>query len=157
MILANSRKPIIILMADDDSDDCLLAQEALAHINMEHEVHTVSDGMAVMDYLHRHGLYESFKNKPLPGLILLDLNMPRMSGLDALREIKSDPLLRRIPIVILTTSELEKDIQQSYDLGANSFVTKSVSFSSLVETVEEIGKYWLEVVQLPPQSLPPRS
>lgn len=135
----------------------MLAQEALAHINMEHEVHTVSDGMALMDYLHRRGSFESFKNSPLPGLILLDLYMPRMSGLDALREIKSDPLLRRIPTVILTTSELEEHIQQSYDLGANSFIPKSVTYSSLAEKVEEIGKYWLEVVQLPPETLPTRS
>lgn len=155
--MANLRKPIIILMADDDSEDCMLAQEALAHINMEHEVHTVPDGAALMDYLHRRGLYEAFKDRPLPGLILLDLNMPRMSGFDALQKIKSDPLLRRIPTVILTSSEMEKDIQHSYDLGANSFVTKSVTFNSLVDVVEEIGKYWLEVVQLPPETPPSRS
>jgi CheY-like chemotaxis protein len=149
------RKPIIILMADDDSEDCMLAQEALAHVNMEHEVHTVPDGVALMDYLHRRGLYESFQGRPLPGLILLDLNLPRMSGMEALRQIKSDPLLRRIPTVVLTTSEMEEDVQRSYDFGANSFVTKSVTFSSLVEVVEEIGKYWLEVVQLPPEKLSP--
>ncbi len=154
--MANVRKPIIILMADDDSEDCMLAQEALAHINMEHEVHTVSDGAVLMDYLYRRGSYATLKDKPLPSLILLDLNMPRMSGLDALQKIKSDPLLRRIPTVILTSSEMEEDIQQSYDFGANSFVTKSVTYNSLVEVVEEIGKYWLEVVQLPPERPPTR-
>ncbi len=155
--MANPRKPIIILMADDDSEDCMLAQEALAHINMEHEVHTVPDGAALMDYLYRRAPYEALKDRPLPGLILLDLNMPRMSGMDALQKIKSDPLLRRIPTVVLTSSEMEEDVQQSYDFGANSFVTKSVTYNSLVDVVEEIGKYWLEVVQLPPEMLPPRS
>lgn len=155
--MANLRKPIIILMADDDSEDCMLAQEALAHVNIEHEVHAVPDGAALMDYLHRRGPYEAFKDRPLPGLILLDLNMPRMSGFDALQKIKSDPLLRRIPTVILTSSEMEKDVQHSYDLGANSFVTKSVTFNSLVDVVEEIGKYWLEVVQLPPETPSTRS
>ena len=144
-------------MADDDSDDCLLAQEALAQIDLEHELHTVQDGEALMDYLYRRGSYTSLKNRSLPGLILLDLNMPRKSGMEALQEIKSDPSLRRIPTVILTTSEMEQDVEQSYDFGANSFVTKSVSFNSLVEVVEEIGKYWLEVVQLPPETLPPHS
>lgn len=151
------RKPIIILMADDDSDDRLLAQEALTHIDLDHEVHTVADGEALMDYLHRRGSYESMKEKPLPGLILLDLNMPRMSGLDALQEIKLDPMFRRIPTVILTTSNTKEDVHMSYDMGANSYVTKSVTFESLVDVVEEIGKYWLEVVQLPPELPPSRT
>lgn len=107
----------------------------------------------LMSYLQRKNEFTHLKNVPLPGLILLDLNMPKKSGLEALREIKADPQLRRIPIVILTTSETEEDVFKSYDSGASSFVTKSLGFSSLGEVVEEIGKYWLEFVELPPDSL----
>lgn len=155
--MTDSRKPIIILLVDDDSEDRMLAQEALTHIPMDHQVHAVPDGFTLMDYLRRQGAFAELKDKPLPSLILLDLNMPGMSGMEALQEIKADPLFRRIPIVILTTSELKEDVQQSYDLGANSFITKSVTYNNMVEVVEEIGKYWLEVVQLPPETLPTRS
>jgi CheY-like chemotaxis protein len=139
-------------MADDDEDDCLLAQEALAHLDLDLQLDIVSDGEALLNYLRRQSPYESLKGLPLPSLILLDLNMPRKSGLEALREIKSDPQLRRIPIVILTTSEVEDDVYESYDQGANSYITKSVTLTSLVEVVEEIGKYWLEIVELPPET-----
>lgn len=157
MILTDLRRPLIILLADDDTEDRMLAQEALTHLPMEHHVHTVPDGLTLMDYLRRQGAFADLRDKPLPSLILLDLKMPGLSGLEALQQIKTDPLLRRIPTVILTTSELEEDIQQSYDLGANSFITKSVTYASLVELVEEIGRYWLEVVQLPPETLPPHT
>ena len=99
-----------------------------------------------MDYLHRQNGYE---NAVLPSLILLDLNMPRKSGFEALQEIKSDPKLRRIPVVILTTSKAEEDIVRSYDLGVNSFIVKPVTFEALVETVRELGKYWFQIVELP--------
>lgn len=154
--MGNSHKSITILMADDDADDCLLAREALANTDLPHQLDIVSDGVLLMDYLYRRNRYEALKGTPLPGLILLDLNMPYKGGLDVLREIKADPHLRRIPVVILTSSETEADVYDSYDMGASSFVTKSVTMTSLVDVVYEIGKYWLEVVELPPE-LPNRS
>ncbi|MCH8020946.1 response regulator [candidate division KSB1 bacterium] len=101
-----------------------------------------------MDYLHQKGQYS---NAPRPGLILLDLNMPRKDGREALKEIKSDPALRQIPIVVLTTSQAEEDIFRSYDLGANSFISKPVTFNGLVEAIKDLGKYWFAVVDLPPE------
>ena len=101
-----------------------------------------------MDYLHQKGQY---RNAPRPGLILLDLNMPRKDGREALKEIKSDPGLRQIPIVVLTTSQAEEDIFRSYDLGANSFISKPVTFNGLVEAIKDLGKYWFAVVDLPPE------
>jgi CheY-like chemotaxis protein len=102
-----------------------------------------------MDYLRRRGRYSELNGEPLPGLILLDLNMPRKDGREALKEIKADPILRRVPIVVLTTSKAEEDILRSYDLGVNSYVTKPVTFKSLVELVKVLGQYWFEVVKLP--------
>ena len=141
---------IIILIADDDQDDRLLAQEALGKVNIPHRLDMVSDGEMLMDYLYRRGEFERLQNKPLPSLILLNLKMPKKSGLEILRELKSDVQLRRIPIVVLTSSETQEDVYASYDSGANSFIAKSVAFSSLVDIFEEIGKYWLEIVELPP-------
>ncbi len=155
--MGDARKPIIILMADDDADDCLLAQEALEDIDTVERLDFVGDGEALMDYLHRTDAFTYLKDTPLPALILLDLNMPRKGGLEALREIKSEPALRRIPIVILTMSETEEDVYESYDNGATSFITKSVTLSSLVDVVAEIGKYWLEIVELPPESATKRT
>ncbi|HUH03456.1 MAG TPA: response regulator, partial [Kofleriaceae bacterium] len=104
----------------------------------------------LMDYLHRRGRYADPAESPRPGLILLDLNMPRKDGREALREIKADPTLSDIPVVILTTSKAEEDIARSYRDGANSFITKPVSFAALIEVVQTLGKYWLQIVDLPP-------
>lgn len=143
-------KMITILLADDDPDDRKLTQDAFMENRLANEFHAVEDGEELMDYLHRRGRYESLREDPLPGLILLDLNMPRKDGREALREIKADPDLRRIPIVVLTTSKAEEDIVRTYDLGVNSYVTKPVTFKSLVELVRILGRYWFEVVELPP-------
>lgn len=140
---------VTILMADDDEDDCMLAREALAESRLANELHIVNDGEELMDYLHHRGLYANKSRAPRPGLILLDLNMPKKDGREALREIKADPHLRKIPIVILTTSKAEEDIYSSYDLGANSFIIKPVTFATLVEIMKTIGKYWFEIVELP--------
>ena len=113
----------------------------------------MEDGEELMDYLHRRGKYELLRTEPLPGLILLDLNMPRKDGREALKEIKANPNLRRIPIVVLTTSKAEEDIVRSYDLGVNSYVTKPVTFKSLVELIKVLGRYWFEVVELPPKEI----
>ncbi len=143
------RTVLTILMADDDEDDCLLAQEALTESCLANNLYIVCDGEQLMDYLYRRGKYSDIDLSPRPGLILLDLNMPKKDGREALKQIKADANLRRIPIVILTTSKADEDIYRSYDLGANSFITKPVTFSGLVEVMKTIGKYWFEIVELP--------
>jgi len=143
-------KMITILLADDDPDDRELTQDAFAENRLVNVLHCVEDGEELMEYLRRQGRYSDQKDAPLPGLILLDLNMPRKDGREALKEIKADPELRRIPIVVLTTSKAEEDILRTYDLGVNSYVTKPVTFKSLVELIKVLGRYWFEVVELPP-------
>ena len=144
-------KMITILLADDDPDDRQLTQDAFAENRLANILHCVDDGEELMDYLHRRGKYDRLRGEALPGLILLDLNMPRKDGREALKEIKADPELRRIPIVVLTTSKAEEDILRSYDLGVNSYVTKPVTFRSLGELIKILGRYWFEVVELPPR------
>src|SRR5687767_11544146 len=146
-------RPIVILLADDDEEDRMLAADALAESRVVNDLRFVEDGDELLDYLYHRGRYEDPQSSPAPGLILLDLNMPRKDGREALREIKLDPDLRRIPIVVLTTSKAEEDIYRTYDLGANSFITKPVSFEGLVAVMREIGRYWIEIVELPPNSL----
>ncbi len=142
-------RPITILMADDDRDDCLLVKDAFKESRLANDLRFVEDGEELMDYLYHRGKYADAKMSPRPGLILLDLNMPRKDGREALGEIKSDHDLRSIPIVILTTSKQEEDILRSYDVGANSYITKPVTFKELVEVMKFLGKYWLEIVELP--------
>jgi CheY-like chemotaxis protein len=136
-------------MADDDEDDCMLASEALIESNMQHQLHIVKNGEELMDYLYQRGKYTNPENEAPPGLILLDLNMPKKDGREALKEIKTNPTFRQIPVVIFTTSKAEEDIQLSYYLGANSFIIKPVTFASLVEVMKSIGKYWFDTVELP--------
>jgi CheY-like chemotaxis protein len=138
-----------ILMADDDEDDCMLVREALAESRLQNHLNIVTDGEELMDYLHQRGAYANPQIAPRPGLILLDLNMPRKDGREALQEIKADPQLRQIPVVVMTTSSSEDDINYIYGLGANSFIIKPVTFASLVEVMRTIEKYWLEIVELP--------
>lgn len=145
------KKSVIILMADDDPDDRLLTQEALEESRLTNRLYFVEDGEDLLDYLFRRGKYSDIKSSPRPGIILLDLNMPKKDGREALKEIKADPNLRQIPIVVLTTSKAEDDIYRSYDLGANSFITKPATFESLVEVMKNVGKYWFEIVELPPE------
>ena len=140
---------ISILIADDDPDDRELTRDALTECRLANHVQFVEDGEDLMNYLHRRGSYESLAGTPLPGLILLDLNMPRKDGREALKEIKESPELRRIPIVVLTTSKADEDILRTYDLGVNSYITKPVTFDSLVDTVKILGRYWFEIVELP--------
>ncbi len=143
------RTPIIILMADDDPDDRMFAREALEESRVVNELRFVEDGEELLEYLNRTGRYVEPGSAPRPGVILLDLNMPRKDGREALAEIKGHPSLRRIPIVILTTSRSEEDIVHSYDLGVNSFITKPVTFEGLVEVMKALGRYWIEIVELP--------
>lgn len=141
-------KTINILIADDDPDDRLMAREALVQSHSPSLINFVEDGEELLDYLYRRGKFQN-REDSLPDLILLDLNMPRKSGVEALQEIKSDNTLRHIPIVVLTTSKEEEDIYRTYDLGVNSFITKPITYESLVNTMRILGKYWFEVVQLP--------
>jgi CheY-like chemotaxis protein len=147
--MTKSRQPITLLMADDDADDCMLTRDALENGRLANEMRFVSDGDELLDYLYRRGRYARPSSAPRPGLILLDLNMPRKDGREALAEIKADPDLRRIPIVVLTTSKAEEDILRSYDLGVNSFITKPVTFEGLVDAMRTLKKYWFEIVELP--------
>jgi CheY-like chemotaxis protein len=147
--MKTGRKSITILLAEDDADDRMLVAEAVAEGRLVNDFRFVEDGEELMDYLHHRGKYADESQAPRPGLILLDLNMPRKDGREALREIKADPSLRQIPVVVLTTSKAEEDVFRSYDLGANSFVTKPVTFKSLVDLMKNLGRYWLEIVELP--------
>jgi len=140
--------PALILLADDDSDDRLLIRDALEESQWRGELRCVENGEELLDYLLRRGAYKD-GNPPRPGLILLDLNMPRKDGRQALHEIKADAALRRIPVVVLSTSKADADIEKSYDLGANSFIPKPVRFAELVNVIRQLGQYWFGTVQLP--------
>ena len=142
-------QPIVILMADDDEDDILLTQKALQKGKLLNTLYSVQDGEELLDYLFQRGAYSDPATSPRPGLVLLDLNMPKKDGREALKEIKSNADLRDIPIVVFTTSKAEEDIYRSYQLGVNSFITKPVTFESMIEVMQALGKYWFEVVTLP--------
>ncbi len=143
----------LILLADDDEEDRELTREAMAEARLNNELRCVADGVELMDYLQRRGEYgEGGRDATRPGIILLDLNMPRMDGREALAAIKNDPALRHIPVVVLTTSKAEKDIVRTYELGVNSFITKPVTFDGLVEVVRGFSRYWFEIVELPGES-----
>jgi CheY-like chemotaxis protein len=142
---------ITVLMAEDDPDDRLLTRQAMEKGDLGVDLRFVEDGEELVDYLRRRGKYADSRTSPRPRLILLDLNMPRKDGREALREIKTDPVLRDIPIVILTTSRAEEDIARTYSLGANSYITKPARFSSFVSVMKTLGKYWLGIVELPHQ------
>ncbi|GAC1463101.1 MAG: response regulator [Isosphaeraceae bacterium] len=144
-----STKSITILMADDDADDRMMAKEALDESLLANEIRFVEDGVELLAYLRRQGKYAAPDAAPRPGLVLLDLNMPRMDGREALRQIKADPELRRIPVVVMTTSSSEEDIYRTYDLGVSSYIAKPVSFEGLVDVMRCLGQYWFDIVALP--------
>ena len=152
MMMQDKHKiPITILICDDDEDDRALTRQALEDAHISNDLRFVEDGEQLLDYLYQRGGYSGETGAaPRPGLILLDLNMPKMDGREALQRIKGDPTLVDIPIVILTTSGLDADVIRSYRLGVNSFITKPVTFSGLVDAMNVLGRYWLEIVELPP-------
>jgi CheY-like chemotaxis protein len=138
-------------MADDDSDDRRLTQEAFEEGRLINDLRFVENGEQLLDYLRKEGKYAPPTEAPRPGLILLDLNMPRKDGRTVLKELKTDPELRQIPVVILTTSKADEDIYKSYDLGVNSYIVKPVTFEALVDILQTLEKYWFEIVELPPE------
>jgi CheY-like chemotaxis protein len=142
-------KTQVVLMAEDDSDDRLLAQEAIKEAGMDCELRFVENGAELVDYLRRQNRFTAPANSPRPNLILLDLNMPRKDGREALMDIKADPELRKIPVVVFTTSKSDTDIAKIYELGANSFISKPTAFEALVKVMRAIGQYWFDVVLLP--------
>ena len=147
--MQDDNNKIRILMAEDDPDDRLLFQDALDEIRFGNHIDYVENGQELLDYLNRKGNYEALKGTPLPGLVLLDLNMPIKDGREALKEIKETPELKRVPIVVLTTSSADEDVVKSYDLGVNSFITKPVTFDSMVHAVQTVTDYWFQVVRKP--------
>jgi len=142
-------RPVTILMADDDPDDRQMTKEAFAESKLANDLRFVEDGVDLLDYLYRRGKYEDPESSPRPSIILLDLNMPRKDGREALKEIKSDPRFRSIRVIVMTTSKLEEDIVRSYNLSAASYITKPITFEALVEVIRTLGRYWLEIVELP--------
>ena len=143
--------PITILVCDDDEDDRMLTQQALEDAHVSNDVRFVKDGEQLLDYHYQRGEYAGENGTaPRPGLILLDLNMPKMDGREALKIIKGDKTIHDIPVVVLSTSSLDQDIVRSYQLGVNSFITKPVTFPGLVDAMNVLGRYWLEIVELPP-------
>ena len=145
----DKKSSIVILMADDDKEDCDFAKKALKKSRLSNKINYVNDGEELMDYLHRRGSYKDPKLSPTPGVILLDLNMPKKDGREALAEIKADPVLKEIPVVVLTTSEDDVDVHRAYDLGANSYITKPVNMDGMVKVMTMLGKYWFDIVTLP--------
>jgi CheY-like chemotaxis protein len=147
--VTSKKKSVVIVVAEDDPEDCLFIKDAFKEGLLVNGLRFVEDGEELMDYLRHGGKFKDPSSSPRPGIILLDLNMPKKDGREALKEIKSDPDLRSIPVVILTTSKEEEDILRSYDQGANSYITKPVTFAGLVEAIKAMGKYWFEIVELP--------
>ena len=150
MIKGRAMQPI--LMVDDDKDDCMMTEKALRKNRVINPILFLSDGEELIDYLKRKGKYSDPNTSHRPCFILLDLNMPKMDGRKALLLVKSDPEFKNIPLVVLSTSSAEEDILRSYNLGANSFITKPVNFEGLVAMMESLKHYWLEIVELPPET-----
>lgn len=149
--MTRATRPVTILIADDDADDRLMIEEAFLERRLGNKLEFVEDGEQLLQYLNREGPFAHKRGEPYPGLILLDLNMPRIDGREALRRMKLDKHLCRIPVVVLTTSRAEEDIVRTYGMGVNSFITKPVTFEGLVDVVASLWNYWIEVVALPPE------
>ena len=142
----NRVRPIEILLVEDNPGDVRLVQEAVKEFKVNSTLHVARDGVEAMEYLRREGQY---KDRAKPDLILLDLNLPRKNGHEVLAEVKSDPNLRRIPVVVLSTSAEYRDLQQSYDLHANCYITKPMDLDRFIQVVQSIEGFWLSIVKLP--------
>ncbi len=144
-----NEQEISILIAEDEEDQRILIQEAMLQARIMNTIHFVEDGVELLDFLYARNKYESNKNKKHPHLILLDLNMPKIDGRKALEVIKNDANLKAIPMIVMTASTAEYDISLSYNLGANSYISKPIDFTGIVEIMKQIGHYWFKVVLLP--------
>ena len=147
-------KPVTILLADDDPDDRRLTQDAFAEAKVANDLRFVEDGVEVFDYLNRRGNFADPDAAPWPSILLLDLNMPRKDGRSVLQELKADPKYAGIRVIVMTTSKAEEDVVRSYQLSAASYITKPVTFEALVQVVQTLGRYWLEIVELPGHDTP---
>ncbi len=147
--MKTKEKPVVILLAEDDDDDFELTRDALLECHLLNDVRRAADGEELMDYLYRRNAFQASEESPVPGIILLDLNMPKKDGRECLREIKENPVFKWIPIIVLSTSKAEEDVLRSYELGVNSFIRKPVTFAGLVDAVRVLGRYWFEIVDLP--------
>lgn len=148
----DTKRQLKVLIAEDDDDDFLLVKDAFEESHILIDIFRARDGEELIDFLLHRGEFGDPESAPRPTLILLDLNMPRKDGREALAEIKAHPDLRMIPVVILTTSKAEEDIVSTYGLGVNSFIRKPVEFVDFVRIIQTLGDYWFEIVQLPPAS-----
>lgn len=143
--------PLTVLLIEDNPRDIRLTQRAFKQTEMTHDLRVVRDGDEALAYLHREGAYGDPRSAPRPDVILLDLNLPRMGGHELLRRVKQDPRFKHVPIIVLTTSGRPDDVLQAYDAGANAYLLKPVEFTRFTEVLEQLGKFWLETVQLPPE------
>jgi CheY-like chemotaxis protein len=150
--MPDSAKNGVILLADDDPDDVLMTLKAFQRNGFAQKVYTVGDGEELLDYLHHRGKFAPPALSPRPALILLDLNMPKMDGGEALTQIKANPAFNDIPVVVMTTSTAEQDILRAYELGSNSFISKPITLTELVEVTRVLGQYWFQIVKLPRQA-----
>ena len=148
-------KKIVLVMVDDDEDDCILVQQSLTEACFQCTFRYVHSGSEMMEYLHQRGAYRDMGTAPVPDLILLDLNLPGMSGREALTRLKTDPRFRAIPVIILTTSREVEDVKICYDLGANSYITKQPSFEGLSASIRTLMDYWVDVATLPARKTQP--
>ncbi len=142
-------KRTVVIIAEDDPDDRLLIRDAIHEASERADIHFVNDGAEMLDYLHHRGRFNLSSSAPLPELILLDLNMPRKGGMEVLEEIKRDPVLRSIPVVVLTTSRSPEQVSRSYELGGNGYITKPNSYTELVQVMKTLDSYWFGTVELP--------
>ncbi|MBM3224298.1 MAG: response regulator [Candidatus Tectomicrobia bacterium] len=144
-------RQLTVLLVEDNPRDVRLTQRAFKQAGLPHELRVVRDGDEALTYLHREGAYQEPDVAPRPDVILLDLNLPRMGGHELLRQVKQDSRFKQLPIIVLTTSERPDDVRQAYDAGANAYLLKPVEFSRFTEVIEQLGNFWLEIVELPPE------
>jgi CheY-like chemotaxis protein len=154
-VTKHTAKPITILVADDDADDRQLIREAFDEAKLANDLRFVEDGVEVFEYLERQGRFADPSVSPRPGILLLDLNMPKMDGRKVLEKLKADDRYSPIRVIVMTTSQAEEDIVRSYQLAAASYITKPITFDALVQVVQALGRYWLEIVELPENDTPP--
>ena len=144
-------RQLTVLLVEDNPRDVRLTQRAFQQAGLPHDLRVVRDGDEALAYLHHEGAYKEAETAPRPDVILLDLNLPRMGGHELLREVKQDNRFRQVPIIVLTTSERPDDVRLAYDAGANAYLLKPVEFSRFTEVIGQLGKFWLEIVELPPE------